>query len=74
MAEQKLHVQRQEDKDFFLKGAHEWAEKVKMLERKIQRLRSADTHQKTKLSANVLVAAAGGSGQRWAALQTEAST
>lgn len=34
IAVQKLHVQLQQDKDFFLKREHEWAEKVKTLEKK----------------------------------------
>lgn len=35
-AERTLQVQHQEDKDFVLKREHEWAEKVKSLEKRIQ--------------------------------------
>lgn len=42
-AERTLHVQRQEDKNCLLKREHEWAEKVKSLEKKIQHLDGENT-------------------------------
>lgn len=42
-AERMLHVQRQEDKDSLLEREHEWAEKVRSLEKKIQRLHGENT-------------------------------
>lgn len=44
-AERTLHVQHQEDKDCLLKREHEWAEKVKSLEKKIKHLHGESTRR-----------------------------